>query len=133
MGSDKISSYVISEFKGAGLVPLNKEEVLKDIGSICVIVCLFYWWWLKKFVQIGITIYNYVFISNYYLLIKKMCSQQNNIDYNNSLSLQNIQKLSYIVCHYYDKLERSAVILSAIIAKVLNGSITSTNETFTHL
>lgn len=62
-----------------------------------------------------------------------MCSQQNNIDFNNSPSLQNIQKLSYIVCHYCDNLERSTVILSATIAKVFNGSITSTNETFTHL
>lgn len=31
MGSDKISTNVISGFKGAGLIPLNREEVLKRL------------------------------------------------------------------------------------------------------
>lgn len=30
MGSDKISTNLISGFKGAGLIPLNREEVLKN-------------------------------------------------------------------------------------------------------
>lgn len=31
MGSDKILTNVISGFKGAGLIPLNREEVLKRL------------------------------------------------------------------------------------------------------